>query len=54
MIRVFVGMSAGAILGYVYYRFVGCVGGSCPMTRNPYTSSLYGAFLGALIGLGVK
>lgn len=54
MIRVFFGMGVGAILGYVYYRFVGCASGLCPITRNPYTSSLYGAFLGALIGLGVK
>ena len=40
----------GAIGGYLYYRFVGCASGTCPITSNPYISTIYGGVLGALIG----
>jgi len=39
---------AGGILGWLYYHFVGCQSGSCPITSNPYTSMIFGA---AFIGL---
>jgi hypothetical protein len=38
----------GGAAGYLYYRFVGCKTGLCPITRNPWVSTLYGALLGAL------
>jgi hypothetical protein len=40
----------GGALGYAYYRFVGCSSGACPITANPYVSTLYGALMGFLIG----
>lgn len=40
----------GAIAGFLYYRLVGCVSGACPITSNPYISTVYGGVLGALIG----
>jgi len=41
---------AGGGLGWLYYHFVGCVSGSCPITSNPWTSILFGsAFLGLLL-----
>jgi uncharacterized YccA/Bax inhibitor family protein len=40
----------GAAGGYLYYRLVGCVGGSCPITSNPIISTLYGAVIGFLLG----
>lgn len=40
----------GAIGGYLYYRLVGCVTGTCPITSNPIISTLYGAVIGFLIG----
>ena len=39
----------GAAAGYGFYRFVGCKSGSCPITSNPWLSTIYGAVLGALI-----
>lgn len=39
----------GAAGGYVYYRVVGCRTGGCPLTSNPWISTLYGALLGALL-----
>jgi len=41
----------GGILGYLYYRFVGCGAGSCPITSNPFASALYGAAIGLFAGL---
>ena len=49
MWSVLLGIGIGAGLGYVYYRLVGCPSGACPITRNPYTSMLYGAVLGGLM-----
>ena len=40
----------GAIAGFLYYRLVGCVSGACPITSNPYISTVYGGVLGTLIG----
>ncbi len=41
---------AGLIAGFLYYRLVGCVSGACPITSNPYISTVYGGVLGTLIG----
>jgi len=39
----------GAAGGYLLYRFVGCKTGTCPITRNPWVSMIYGAVLGAML-----
>ena len=39
----------GAVGGYLYYYFIGCNSGTCPITSNPYISILYGALMGYLI-----
>lgn len=44
-----VGTILGAIGGYLYYHFVGCVHGTCPITSNPYISVLWGAVIGYLV-----
>ncbi|MCL4551689.1 MAG: DUF6132 family protein [Bacteroidetes bacterium] len=41
----------GAVLGYAYYYFVGCRTGSCPISGNPYISTVYGAVIGLIWGL---
>jgi hypothetical protein len=43
------GIAIGAIAGFGYYYWVGCQSGSCPITSQPVTSTLYGAVLGALL-----
>lgn len=45
----FAGASIGALGGYLYYIYIGCVSGTCPITSNPYISVLYGSVLGLLI-----
>ena len=42
--------AVGAIGGFLYYRFVGCASGACPITSNPYISTAYGGVIGTLIG----
>jgi hypothetical protein len=42
------GITVGALAGYLYYYYVGCVSGTCPITSNPYRMLIYGALLGYL------
>jgi hypothetical protein len=42
----FVFAGAGALGGFLYYRFVGCSSGSCAITSNPWASMLFGGFIG--------
>ncbi|NLV86061.1 MAG: YtxH domain-containing protein [Clostridiales bacterium] len=44
-----IGAVLGAVLGFLYYKFVGCASGACPITSNPNISTVYGAILGVLI-----
>ncbi len=43
------GVLAGAVGGYLYYHFIGCTTGSCPITSQPVNSTLYGAMMGGLL-----
>lgn len=43
-----IGALVGAIAGYLYYYYVGCASGTCPITSSPYISIVYGVFLGVL------
>jgi hypothetical protein len=43
------GIVAGGIGGYLYYYFVGCQSGTCPITSNPYTTVVYGTLLGGVL-----
>lgn len=45
----FAGIVAGAVGGYLYWRFVGCETGRCPITSSPLYSSIWGATLGGLL-----
>ena len=44
-----IGLLVGAAGGYLYYYYVGCASGTCPLTSNPYISVLYGALMGFLL-----
>lgn len=41
---------AGGIGGFLYWRFVGCNTGTCPIKSVWYYSTLYGLILGYLAG----
>jgi LytS/YehU family sensor histidine kinase len=44
-----IGFLVGAIAGYAYYAFIGCKTGTCPLTSNPFISTIFGGILGMLI-----
>ncbi|MBS1918646.1 MAG: hypothetical protein JST17_00170 [Bacteroidetes bacterium] len=44
-----IGMATGALGGYLYYCFIGCTTGTCPITSRPLNSTLYGAVMGGLL-----
>lgn len=43
------GIVLGAVGGYLYYHYIGCNTGTCPITSKPLNSTLYGALLGAFL-----
>ncbi len=45
---IIVGAFIGAIGGYGYYHFVGCVNGTCLISSKPLNSVLYFGFMGGL------
>jgi uncharacterized protein YcfJ len=47
---VLLGVVVGAVAGYLYWRYVGCTTGSCPITSSPVNSTLWGAVMGGLLG----
>jgi hypothetical protein len=49
-----IGITLGALAGFLYWRFVGCSTGSCPIASKWYNSTLYGMVIGALLGSSSK
>ena len=39
------GAALGALGGYLYWYFVGCADGTCPITSSPLNSTLWGAVM---------
>jgi len=44
-----IGITLGAIAGFLYWKFVGCSSGTCMITSRPINSTLYGALMGFLV-----
>jgi hypothetical protein len=44
-----IGISIGAIAGFMYWKWIGCASGTCMITSKPLNSSLYGALMGFLV-----
>lgn len=47
-LRPVLGVALGALGGLGFYYLMGC-GGSCPITANPITTSIYTALAGLLL-----
>lgn len=44
-----IGVVTGMTGGFLYYYFIGCTSGTCPITSNPYISIIYGGVIGYLV-----
>ena len=40
ILRILVGAVVGAALGFGWYKLVGCSSGTCPLTSNPFISTI--------------
>ena len=49
MIKIILGVAAGAAIGFLYYRFIGCASGTCRIASNPYISTIYWAVIGGFL-----
>jgi hypothetical protein len=47
--RTALGIVLGGTAGYLYYYYVGCSSGSCPITSSPTGSVIYGTLIGGLV-----
>lgn len=45
----FAGAIVGGIAGFLYWKFIGCINGTCVITSHPSRSTIYFAVMGALI-----
>lgn len=45
-----VGILIGTLSGFLYYTFIGCKSGTCPLQSNAYFMSAYGGFAGLVLG----
>ena len=43
------GAAVGAVAGFLYWKYVGCLTGTCAITSNPVRSTLYFALFGSLL-----
>lgn len=49
-----IGAAIGAIAGFLYWHFIGCNSGTCPITSQWHNSTIYGALMGLLLGSSNK
>jgi hypothetical protein len=43
------GTITGAIVGFFYWKLIGCSSGTCAITSKPINSTIYFAMVGALV-----
>jgi hypothetical protein len=48
-LRLVLGGLAGAVIGLLYWKFVGCNSGQCAITATPYRSAIMFSLMGALL-----
>ncbi|MBN1116419.1 MAG: hypothetical protein JXA77_04415 [Bacteroidales bacterium] len=48
------GIVLGLLGGFIYWRFVGCTSGTCPITSNWHTSTIMGGIFGYLLADSFK
>ena len=46
---ILLGVIVGMLGGFLYWKYVGCASGTCPITSSPFSSSLWGGVMGGLL-----
>lgn len=54
ILRIIIGAVVGGTLGFGYYKLVGCPTGACPLTSNPFVSTIYGMVVGAFVAGSIR
>ena len=54
ILKLVIGLAIGGGAGYAFYKFIGCTTGTCPLTSNPWVSTIYGMILGGLLSGSLK
>jgi len=52
MVKIVIGILVGGGIGFLIGYFGRCASGVCPLTSNPYISTIIGALVGLLIAIG--
>lgn len=47
---VIIGLILGTVGGFLYWKYIGCMSGTCPLTSNWLIMIIYGALLGTTLG----
>jgi hypothetical protein len=45
----FIGALLGGLGGFLYWKYIGCLTGTCAISSNPLHSTLYFALMGAVL-----
>ena len=51
-LRIILGIIIGGAIGFALGILGKCASGTCPLTSNPYVSTILGALIGLMITLG--
>lgn len=54
ILRIAIGALVGGVVGFGWCKLIGCSAGTCPLTSNPYTSTLFGMLMGGLIATSLR
>jgi hypothetical protein len=54
ILRIIIGAAVGGAAGFGWYKLVGCPTGACPLTSNPFVSTIYGMLVGALVAGSIR
>lgn len=44
-----IGAVVGALAGFLYWKYIGCLTGTCSITSNPINSTIYFALVGSVL-----
>ena len=44
-----IGAAVGGLSGFLYWKYIGCMSGTCKITSSPLNSTAYFALMGVLL-----